>query len=84
MGDVAVKLAGRTSKLKDHLSLASLNFESLCLCGDAFYCAEQSKLVHIGSYVKFKDLTGTVCTYYFSYCNYSVCRLSWFVQVMHT
>ena len=59
-----INLAGRTSRLKDHLSLASLNFKRLCLYGDAFYCAEQSKLVHIGSYVKFKDLTGMICNVY--------------------
>lgn len=75
MGDVAINLAGKTSRLRDQLSLASLNFEHLCLCGDAFYCAEQSKLVHIGSYVKFKDLTGKVCIF-------TVNCLVWFKSCM--
>jgi len=63
IGDVTVHIAGKTSQLKDHPSVASLGFERLCLPGEAFYSTVQSKLVNNGNYVKFEDLNGMVSTY---------------------
>lgn len=62
IGAVTVHIAGNTSQLRDHPSVAYLDFEPSCLPGEAFYSAVRGELVHNGDYIKFEDLIGTVST----------------------
>ena len=67
IGDVTVHIAGQTSTLRDHPSIASLGFQRTCLPGEAFYSTIRGRLVHNGNYVKFKDPNGTVSTYTYKF-----------------
>lgn len=69
IGAVTVHIAGNTSQLKDHPSIAYLGFERSCLPGEAFYSTVRGKLVHNGDYIKFEDLNGMVSTLQYGACH---------------
>ena len=54
IGDVLITLAGNTSTIREHLTLAHLQLENSCLSGEAFYCTSQARIVKVGCYVKYK------------------------------